>query len=71
MDYLQTLEYQMLSLQRKLRLLQELRFFVESSTADELGAFAAELRSVTTVGGISVGEALASALASTSVSAAS
>jgi Uncharacterized conserved protein len=62
MDYLQTLEFQMAALQRKIRLLQDLRFFVETSSSEELSAFGDELRAVLTSSGISVGSVLAAVL---------
>ena len=43
MDYLQTLEFRMAALQRKIRLLQDLRYFVESSSPEEFAAFGEEL----------------------------
>ena len=62
MDYLQTLEFRMAALQRKIRLLQDLRFFVETSSPDDLAAFGDELRSVVTSSGASVGSTLAAVL---------
>ncbi len=62
MDYLQTLEFRMASLQRKIRLLQDLRFFVETSSPEELAAFGDELRSVATSSGTTVGSVLAGLL---------
>jgi formylglycine-generating enzyme required for sulfatase activity len=62
MDYLQTLEFQMAALQRKIRLLQDLRFFAETASAEELAAFGDELRSVSTASGTSLGSILAGLL---------
>jgi formylglycine-generating enzyme required for sulfatase activity len=62
MDYLQTLEFQMAALQRKIRLLQDLRFFIETSSPDELASFGNELRSVLTSSGLAVGSVLAGIL---------
>jgi len=62
MDYLQTLEFRMAALQRKIRLLQDLRFFIETSSPDDLAAFGDELRSVVTSSGASVGSTLAAVL---------
>jgi formylglycine-generating enzyme required for sulfatase activity len=59
MDYLQELESQMAAMQRKLRLLQDLRFFFDSVSPEELAGFGEELRSIT----MASGESLASALA--------
>ena len=59
MDYLQTLEFQMAALQRKIRLMQDLRFFIETASPDELLGFGDELRSVLTSSGLSVGSTLA------------
>jgi len=64
MDYLQSLEFRMLSLQRKVRLLQDLRFFLETASPEELASFGDELRSVETARGVSVGSTLASLLGS-------
>jgi formylglycine-generating enzyme required for sulfatase activity len=64
MDYLQTLEFQMASLQRKIRLLQDLRFFIETSTPEELAGFGDELRSVLTSSGVTLGSVLAALLGS-------
>ena len=64
MDYLQTLESQMAALQRKIRLLQDLRYFIEISSPKELVEFGDELRSVLTSSGASVGSALAALLGS-------
>ncbi len=44
MDYLQTLEFRMASLQLKVRLLQDLRFFVETSSPEDFAAFGDEFR---------------------------
>lgn len=62
MDYLQTLEFKMAALQRKIRLLQDLRFFAETASPEELAAFGDELRSVSTSSGTSLGSILASLL---------
>jgi formylglycine-generating enzyme required for sulfatase activity len=62
MDYLQTLEFQMAAMQRKIRLLQDLRFFIETAGPDELAGFGDELRSVVTSSGISVGSVVAALL---------
>jgi formylglycine-generating enzyme required for sulfatase activity len=62
MDYLQTLEFKMAALQRKIRLLQDLRFFAETASPDELAAFGDELRSVSTSSGTSLGSILAALL---------
>jgi len=62
MDYLQTLEFQMAALQRKIRLMQDLRFFIETASPDELLGFGDELRSVLTSSGLSVGSTLAALL---------
>jgi len=59
MDYLETLEFRMASLQRKIRLLQDLRFFVETASPEELSGFGEELRSVVTSSGENLGSALA------------
>jgi formylglycine-generating enzyme required for sulfatase activity len=45
----------MAALQRKIRLLQDLRFFVETASAEELAGFGDELRAVMTGSGRSVG----------------
>jgi formylglycine-generating enzyme required for sulfatase activity len=70
MDYLQNLESQMAALQRKIRLLQDLRFFVETASPDELAGFGEELRSVVTASGTSLGAALAGLLGQTGAPAA-
>ncbi len=62
MDYLQTLEFQMASLQRKIRLLQDLRFFIETSSPEELSSFGEELKSVLTSSGTTVGAVLSALL---------
>jgi formylglycine-generating enzyme required for sulfatase activity len=62
MDYLQTLEFKMAALQRKIRLLQDLRFFAETASAEELASFGDELRSVSTSSGTSLGSILAALL---------
>jgi formylglycine-generating enzyme required for sulfatase activity len=62
MDYLETLESRMAALQRKIRLLQDLRFFVETASPDELACFGDELRSVVTPSGANLGSALAALL---------
>ncbi|HTX72385.1 MAG TPA: SUMF1/EgtB/PvdO family nonheme iron enzyme [Rectinemataceae bacterium] len=62
MDYLQSLEIQMAALQRKIRLLQDLRFFVETASAEELAGFGEELRSILTPTGQSLGHVLAGLL---------
>jgi formylglycine-generating enzyme required for sulfatase activity len=62
MDYLQSLEFQMAALQRKLRLLQDLRFFAETASPEELAGFGDELRSVITSSGASLGSVLAASL---------
>lgn len=62
MDYLQTLEFQMAALQRKIRLLQDLRFFVDTASPEELSAFGDELRSVPASSGATLGAALAALL---------
>jgi formylglycine-generating enzyme required for sulfatase activity len=62
MDYLQTLESQMAALQRKIRLLQDLRFFLETASPDELAGFGDELRSIVTSSGTNVGSALSALL---------
>jgi formylglycine-generating enzyme required for sulfatase activity len=62
MDYLQSLEFQMASLQRKIRLLQDLRFFAETASPEELAGFGDELRSVVTASGTSLGSILAALL---------
>ena len=62
MDYLQTLEFQMASLQRKIRLLQDMRFFIETSSPEELASFGEELKSVLTSSGTTVGAVLAALL---------
>jgi len=54
----------MAALQRKIRLLQDLRFFFETATPEELAAFGDELRSVMTGSGRSVGDLLAVLLGS-------
>jgi formylglycine-generating enzyme required for sulfatase activity len=64
MDYLQSLESRMASLQRKIRLLQDLRFFIETADPEELAGFGDELRSIETSKGTSVGSALAALLGS-------
>jgi formylglycine-generating enzyme required for sulfatase activity len=63
MDYLQTLELRMGALQRKIRLLQDLRFFVDTSTPEELSAFGQELRSVMSSSGVPLGEVFEKMLA--------
>lgn len=63
MDYLQTLEFKMAALQRKIRLLQDLRFFAETASPEELAAFGDELRSVSTASGTSLGSILGGLLA--------
>ena len=70
MDYLQNLESQMAALQRKIRLLQDLRFFVETASPDELAGFGEELRSVVTSSGTSLSAALAGLLGQSGVPAA-
>jgi formylglycine-generating enzyme required for sulfatase activity len=70
MDYLQSLEFRMASIQRKIRLLQDLRFFIETADPEELAGFGDELRSVETAKGASVGSVLASLLGSPSAAAA-
>jgi formylglycine-generating enzyme required for sulfatase activity len=62
MDYLQTLEFKMAALQRKIRLLQDLRFFAETASPEELAAFGDELRSVSTSSGTTLGSILAALL---------
>jgi formylglycine-generating enzyme required for sulfatase activity len=62
MDYLETLESRMAALQRKIRLLQDLRFFVETASPDELAGFGDELRSVVTSSGANLGSSLAALL---------
>jgi formylglycine-generating enzyme required for sulfatase activity len=62
MDYLQSLEFRMAALQRKIRLLQDLRFFAETASPEELAGFGDELRAVLTSGGVSLGSILASLL---------
>jgi formylglycine-generating enzyme required for sulfatase activity len=62
MDYLQTLEFQIASLQRKIRLMQDLRFFIETSSPEELLSFGDELRAVQTSSGASVGSTLSALL---------
>ncbi len=52
----------MAALQRKIRLLQDLRFFVETASAEDLAGFGDELRAVTTGSGRSVGSILAALL---------
>ena len=64
MDYLQSLEYQMAALQRKIRLLQDLRFFVDSASPEELAGFGEELRSVATASGTNLASALAAIVGS-------
>ncbi len=48
----------MAALQRKIRLLQDLRFFVETASAEELSGFGDELRAVMTGSGRSLGSEL-------------
>jgi len=62
MDYLQSLEFQTAALQRKIRLLQDLRFFAETASPEELAGFGDELRSVVTASGTSLGSILAALL---------
>jgi Uncharacterized conserved protein len=62
MDYLQSLEFQLAALQRKIRLLQDLRFFAETASPEELAAFGDELRATTTASGSSLGSILAGLL---------
>lgn len=62
MDYLQGLKFTMTALQRKIRLLQDLRFFLENAEGDDLVLFGDELRKIETTRGVSVGELLASIL---------
>ncbi len=62
MDHIQALELQMAALQRKLRLLQDLRYFMDTSSPDELALFGDELRSVVTASGADLGSALAALL---------
>ena len=52
----------MAALQRKIRLLQDLRFFAETASPEELAAFGDELRSVSTSSGTSLGSILAALL---------
>jgi len=52
----------MAALQRKIRLLQDLRFFVETASAEELAGFGDELRAVMTSSGRSVGSILGALL---------
>jgi formylglycine-generating enzyme required for sulfatase activity len=54
MDYLQDLEIRMTALQRKVRLLQDLRLYVETAGSEELAGFGDELRAVTTSSGQSL-----------------
>jgi formylglycine-generating enzyme required for sulfatase activity len=58
MDYLQSVEYQIQFLQRKARLLQDLRFFFDTSDRETIQLFADELRAVATMGGPSLAEVL-------------
>jgi formylglycine-generating enzyme required for sulfatase activity len=58
MDYLQSVEYQIQFLQRKARLLQDLRFFFDTSDRETIQSFADELRAVATMGGPSLAEVL-------------
>jgi formylglycine-generating enzyme required for sulfatase activity len=62
MDYLHSLEFKMAALQRKIRLLQDLRFYVETAEPDELAGFGDELRSIETSKGSSVGAVLGALL---------
>ena len=71
MDYLQTLEFRMAALQRKVRLLQDLRSYVDASGHEELALFGEELKSVPTASGASLGAVLAAVLDGSSVPTAS
>jgi formylglycine-generating enzyme required for sulfatase activity len=62
MDYLQNLEFQAAALQRKLRLLQDFRSFVDMASSEELASFGEELKSVTSASGQALGSILASVL---------
>jgi formylglycine-generating enzyme required for sulfatase activity len=64
MDYLQTLEFRLVALQRTVRLLQDLRFFVDTASSEELAGFGEELKSVQTSSGASLGSVLAALLGS-------
>jgi formylglycine-generating enzyme required for sulfatase activity len=59
MDYLQSLELQMASLQRKFRLLQDLRFFMDTASSEELSLFGEALRSIIDASGTSLASDLA------------
>jgi len=63
MDYIRDLELQMASLQRKIRLLQDLRFFFDSSSPEELALFGEELSSVATASGESLASAITTLIA--------
>jgi formylglycine-generating enzyme required for sulfatase activity len=62
MDYLHSLEFKMATLQRKIRLLQDLRFYIETTEPDDLAGFGDELRSIETSKGSSVGAVLGALL---------
>jgi formylglycine-generating enzyme required for sulfatase activity len=62
MDYLRSLELRMAAMQRKIRLLQDLVFFFDSASAEELAQFSEELRSVYTASGASLAGSLAAIL---------
>jgi formylglycine-generating enzyme required for sulfatase activity len=55
MDYLQNLELQMMTLQRKVRLLEDLKVFADTATHEEILAFGEALKAVHTASGSSLG----------------
>jgi formylglycine-generating enzyme required for sulfatase activity len=67
MDYLHSLEFRMATLQRKIRLLQDLRYYVETAEPEDLAGFGDELLSIETSKGLSVGAVLGELLGGTPV----
>jgi formylglycine-generating enzyme required for sulfatase activity len=62
MDYLHSLESRMAALQRKIHLLQDLRYYVETAEPEDLALFGDELRSIETSKGSSLGAVLGALL---------
>jgi formylglycine-generating enzyme required for sulfatase activity len=62
MDYLRSLELRLAAMQKKVRLMQDLVFFFDSASEEELAQFGEELRSICTASGASLAGALAATL---------
>jgi formylglycine-generating enzyme required for sulfatase activity len=69
MDYLQNLELQMMALQRKVRLLEDLKSFADTATREEIQSFVEALRAIPLASGQSLGSLFAASVAGHSITA--